>query len=274
MHVCKDCQSAKLVLCQSDGDIVCASCGLVQEAHVIDDTLYGNTKYDEGETCITHYEKLNTSHNNKLTNKKTKDNKELFSKASVCVLGDEFYSLIDDACFLYSSVSHLYKERYNKALCCVCFLYACKKLNTEVEPCRVYGFFGVRMWMHYSKLSILIEHSINNGCNKSMTSKHNSTANNSLLKRMIYECPHLNQQQAWNVINVATQLCEKIQCLISKVKMSKLNACLIYISCSINKYTCVSLAYVSKFYNVSIATLKKHEALIQSILKNGTCTNA
>jgi hypothetical protein len=263
MNICKDCHSAKLVLCHQDGDIVCTSCGLVQEAHVIDDTLYGNTTYDDNDICITHYERLNTSQDIKYTIK------DMFNKASAHILGDEFYNIINDACALYTSVSQLHKGKHNKALCCACFLYACKNINTEVEPSKVYAFFGVRMWMHYSKYIILIEQSMKHSSRQQGCAAQNSSMNNSMLKRMVYDCPHLNQQQAWNVITIATQLYEKIQCLTSNVKMSKMNACLIYISCLINKYDDVSLQFVSKFYNVSIATLKKHEALVQNILKNG-----
>lgn len=256
MNICKDCNSTKLVICRQDGDIVCTSCGLVQEAHVMDDTLYGNTTYDDKDICTTHYEKLNTNQNIKYTIK------DMFNKASAHILGDEFSNIINDACALYTSVSQIHRVKQNKALCCACFLYACKKINTEVEPSKVYTFFGVRMWLHYSKLIILIEQSMKYG-NKF------SKANSSMLKRMVYDCPNLNQQQAWNVIKVATQLYEKIQCMTSNVKMSKMNACLIYISCLINKYDDVTLQFVSKFYNVSIATLKKHESLVQNILKNG-----
>jgi transcription initiation factor TFIIIB Brf1 subunit/transcription initiation factor TFIIB len=254
MDTCKECRSINLVLCQRDGDIVCTSCGLVQEAHVIDDTLYGNTTYGNMESVTIHYEKLQKYKHNK---------NDLFSKASIYILGDEFDNIISEARALYSAISQLHKGRHNKALCCACFLYACKNFNAGVEPSKVYAFFDVRLWLHYSKLSFLIE--------QVMNQKHNvnKVCNYTDLKRMVYECHLLNKQQACQVIHVATQLYNKIQCLTSKVKTSKMNASLIYISCLINKYNDVSLEFVSKFYNVSIATLKKHETLIQTVLKNG-----
>jgi transcription initiation factor TFIIIB Brf1 subunit/transcription initiation factor TFIIB len=39
MDTCTDCGSTQLVLCWSDGDIVCKDCGLVAQSHIIDDSI-------------------------------------------------------------------------------------------------------------------------------------------------------------------------------------------------------------------------------------------
>lgn len=255
---CKSCQSDRLVICQRDGDIVCSKCGLVQEGHIVDDTLYGSASHAEIESRCFHYEVVN-NHQNKKT-------KNIFSQASTEVLGDEFDNVVNDACAMYEPVAGCHRRNNKQALYCVCFILACQKNNTGVDVRNVYAHFQVPMWLHYGKLSLLVDkHRIKHYHNPSAIS----------LRRMVYECCDLNKEQAWKVIQVASQLLERVSCLASKVKMSKLNACLIYIACKINMYEKnVSLERVSQLFGVSVSTLKKHELLIQSALVSHTYTPA
>jgi hypothetical protein len=224
----------------------------VQEAHIIDDTLYGNAYFAEEEegTLSSHHEPL-------MNDKKYSAQWMLFSKASLSILGDDFQQIVEEACRLYGTVAKTCKGMHRKALYCVCFLHACRNKHTGVDARQVYHFFEVPMWHHYSKLCQMI--------NPTDVKDHDKT-----IKRMVYECVDLEEKQIWKVIKIACHLQERVACVSSKVKMNKMNACLIYVSGRINKIDWMSMEYISKLYNVSIPTLRKHELLIQSVLTRCT----
>lgn len=257
---CKSCKSDKLIICHRDGDIVCSSCGLVQEGHIIDDTLYGNISHTELESGY-----IPTA---QPTTEKSNSARIVFAQASIYILGDEFDGVVTDACLSFEVAAKNHRGRCRKALSCVCFLNACKNHKTGVDPKMVYAYFQVPMWLHYSKLNLLLS-----TCEQQNTKTKNKGVKdeNIAIKRMVHGLPGINKNDAWKVINVAYQLQQQVGCLLSKVKISKLNACLIYISCQINKHDKFNMQCVSQIYNVSIPTLKRHELLIQSALVN--CKN-
>lgn len=249
---CKGCAGQRLVICHRDGDIVCTSCGLVQEAHIVDDTMYGNACFAE------EHEGLLDNHYEPLKDDKTHSAEwHIFSKASLSILGDDFQQIVEEAHQLFESVTKTCKGMHKKALYCVCFLNACRNQQTGVDATQVYRYFEVPTWQHYSKLCNLVKPSYVRDYDKT-------------IKRMVYECVKLEEKQMWQVIKIACHLQEKIMCVSSKVKMSKMNACLIYVSAKINKIEWISMEYISKLYNVSLPTLKKHELLIQGVLTKCT----
>jgi len=253
-RTCKHCHSSKLVICQRDGDIVCTGCGLVQEGHLIDDTLFGNMTHNDNENC-SYYRKVE-----KDESATTRAIKLLFRQASTCILGDEFDIIVADACLLCEPVAKLHKGENRYALYCVCFLLACKQNKIGVEPRNVYAYFNVPMWSHYGKLSLEVS--------SHLSKQVKSTPSNTeiLLRRMVHDYLKLDKDTTWKVINVACEIQQRVSCLASKVKTCKLNACLVYISCKINNVEPLSMKQISELYGVSIQTLKRHELLIQSVL--------
>jgi hypothetical protein len=224
----------------------------VQEGHFIDDTLYGNACFAE------EHEGLLGNHHEPLKDDKTHSAEwHIFSKASLSILGDDFQQIVGEAQRLYESVAKTCKGMHKKALYCVCFLHACRNKHTGVDARQIYNFFNVPMWQHYSKLCSLV--------NPKYVKDYDKT-----IKRMVYDCNKLEEKQRWQVITIACHLQERIMCVSSKVKMSKMNACLIYVSGRINKIEWMSMEYISKLYNVSVPTLKKHELLIQGVLARCT----
>jgi transcription initiation factor TFIIIB Brf1 subunit/transcription initiation factor TFIIB len=256
-RICKSCHSSKLVICQRDGDIVCTGCGLVQEGHLIDDTVYGNTKYEDNENC-SYYRKPE-----QVQYTTNRGFKTLFGQASIYILGDEFDTVVVDACLLCEPVAKLHKGEHRNALYCVCFLLACKRKNIGVEARNVYAYFNVPMWSHYGKLSLEVNKHV------SKNAKPKASDSDILLKRMVHNYLNLDKDSAWKVIQVACKIQQQVSCLASKVKTCKINACLVYISCKINKVESISMKQISQLYGVSVQTLQRHELLIQSVLSHG-----
>lgn len=257
LRTCKSCQSDKIRVCQRDGDIVCTTCGLVQEGYLCDETLYGNTPFEDRATCSFSAELLPDD-------KQKKNVQRLFRQASLCILGDEFENIVADAYSLYETVAKRHRGEQKKALYCVCFILACKSNKSGTDPKHVYDYFGVPMWLHYSKLNLEIQ--------TNQTSKKNATRLNDAetsIKRMVYDWLNIDNNYKWKIFKVACQLQHQVECLTSKVRMSKLNACIIYISCKVNNVENMSIERIAELYNVTKSTLRKHELLIQSVLENG-----
>ena len=254
---CIECNSSKIVIYARDGDIVCTNCGLVQEERILDDTFYGNIKYDDMDEMHSYYCEVFEEEN---VNNQVLD---IFKRASLNILGEEFQSIIDCALSLYTEYtkgSTLKRGQNKVAIYCTCFLYACQHHHAGVDAKAIYRYFEIPPWLEYSKIGPCLQQILDR------THAHQET--NDLLKRMVYTCGRFKNQEAWKIITIAKQLEDKVQCLRSKVKTSKLNACLIYIACVVNGVEWASIETISQIYDVSITTLKKHELLIQSVLKN------
>ena len=100
-----------------------------------------------------------------------------------------------------------------------------------------------------------------------------ASSEDDLLTRMVYRVPEsvIAANHTWPVLKTARKLAAIVAPRIPAVKPSKLNVTLIYIACktAIGTATADIAAELVKEFDVSVATMKKHERLVQQILVGG-----
>lgn len=245
-NICNDCGSDQLLIHWREGDIVCSQCGLVKEERILDDTYYGNKPFDED---------VQPSFCDKTQN-------ETVKWAVDILLGDGNSLLIDLCTQLFNAIGRISNKRLKgktrrAALAASIFCaskYHIRGLTAEV----IYNMFEIDMWFMYSDMCALW-----NTCLEFKEVITYSTDDE--LTRMVYGNPDIPYEALKQVCKYCNILKKTVGSHLTNAKISKLNACFIYIACEQLKLQ-ISKKKIHKAYGVSMATLTKHESMIQDIL--------
>jgi transcription initiation factor TFIIIB Brf1 subunit/transcription initiation factor TFIIB len=153
------------------------------------------------------------------------------------------------------------KSSKKKAIMAASVYHASKINKIGLRATDIYRAFGVPLWSDFSKIC---------QCWKGFQGFDeitNTSIENDTLTRMVYMNVYIPLEFLWEVIKNARLILNKIdKCIMNNTKNDKLNACLIYIACQMLGVK-ITQKKICELYDVSAVTLKKHEALIQSLLK-------
>lgn len=241
-HICSDCGGSRVVWTR-DGDVVCTGCGLVLEAHYIDDRperRFFSGDGDDGGDDPCRTERLIEN----------VDPKEQAVKRMIDhILPSEDTPLKEET--MKQLKSHTRKEIHVVA---ACFYKASESLGrgfTAQQVCNMFGVNTKAFWACFDK----------SGCSRHMRSCEAPLA---VCKRMVAglegSFEWFDRKHRQPVIKVMRQLLEVDGC--GSLKSSKFHASVLCIACKITGVPLV-LSDVSKMFDVSIKTIHKHEALLQ-----------
>jgi transcription initiation factor TFIIIB Brf1 subunit/transcription initiation factor TFIIB len=261
-NICLDCGGEDFVTDYHAGDILCKHCGLVKEERIIDDTYKGNLSFSDYEEHSLYFEETKIEDNDdNILDKKDMVYMKSVIKNIIDIENDiSFFNTCKD---LYSIVFRS-KERTTskkKAIMAASVYYASKINRRGLRANDIYHAFDVPLWTDFSKI-----------CQYWKGFKYcdeitDATIENDTLTRMVHMNTYIPLECLWKVIKNARLILQKIdKCIMSSTKNDKLNACLIYIACQMVGVK-ITQKKICELYDVSAVTLKKHEAMIQSLLK-------
>jgi transcription initiation factor TFIIIB Brf1 subunit/transcription initiation factor TFIIB len=231
-QICSDCKSDKLVWDWANGDVVCTSCGLVNQERFIDDRFcykdYEDHEYKETKTIDKKVDNVVSTINSVL-----------------------FNGMISDTNILAEKIQHTYEN--NKKITTadvVAGVYSCEKGMTAQDLCATMNVKPKKFWKSVKK-DVVWEHRLLD-----------------IIKRLVYENVKFIKKEGWSVIKCTMKIIEKIKSSseVQNIKTNKLAISLIYIACVCEKITYDKKEFV-ELYRISLETLKKHEHIIQTILK-------
>lgn len=247
---CFSCQSEKIVHIVADGDIVCTSCGVVQQGHVIDDTYWGNKKYTDN----MDYE------HPKPTSEPPNPLMATLKEACLHLLNMENTFVIERTMYFIGAInskdnSVVKRGDRKRAVLATCFYLATREAaNIGLHANVVYDYFGVPMWKEYTYVICMLDLKV-----------EKDILFYDSLRRMVYDCPDIDINLQWRIIKMAETVREKVHGIVgSSGKPSKLNACYIYIAWKLIEPTKVCLQSFCAHFDISVSTLHKHELLIQT----------
>jgi len=233
MQSCYHCNCFNLVWDWHDGDIVCTSCGTVNQERFIDDNCfykdYENHDYKEP----------------KLVNKKV-DN-------VVSTINTIFFNgMIDDTSRITDKIQNsneIDNNKISKADIVAC-VYDNEKGLTSKELCINMNIKPNKFWKSVKK-DIIWEHRLLD-----------------IIKRLVYSCYDIDAKQHWTVIKCARNIIDRIKYSteLQNIKPDKFAISLIYVACQCEKVMFNKKDFI-KIFGISNETLKKHEHIIQTILE-------
>jgi transcription initiation factor TFIIIB Brf1 subunit/transcription initiation factor TFIIB len=232
-QICSDCKSDKLVWDWANGDVVCTSCGLVNEERFIDDR-FCHKNYDDHEYKET-----------KIIDKKVDQ--------VVSTINSVLYNgMIDDTNIMVERIQHSYENTNKKITTAdvVAGVYSCEKGMTAQELCTTMNVKPKKFWKSV-KNDVVWEQRLLD-----------------IIKRLVYENVKFDKKEQWSVIKCSMKIIERIKnsSEVQNIKTDKLAISIVYIACK-----CEQISYDKKEYGaqyrISVETLKRHEYIIQEILK-------
>ena len=261
-YTCNDCGSFNLITHVADGDIVCRDCGLVKQGCYLDDTYYYNKNFnDNGVTCYESQNIIETSVDCSMMNIVKEVYDTIFA-------GENNHNLIVETMHLCELAKNSLKNKKGShrraiiaaAIYCICRF---KKRGKKAED--IYKLLCIDVWQDFSVVCQAwkdLKEFSNILC---ITSGDNT----SIVTRMVYDNKFIPEGKQWDILKTIKKLMSIIEAssMKSNVRLSKLNASLIFIACEVNCCS-VSRANICDLYGISSITLKKHEALIQEVLKS------
>lgn len=232
-QICSDCNSDKLVWDWANGDVVCTSCGLVNQERFIDDRVfykdYADHEYNETKSIDKKVDKVVSQINSVLYNK-----------------------MVDDTNIIVERIQHSYENDKKKITTAdvVAGVYSCEKGLTARELCISMNVKPKKFWKSV-KSNIVWEQRLLD-----------------IIKRMVYENVKFEKNEEWPIIKCAMKIIERMENSIEvqNIKTNKLAISIVYIACKCEKIMYEKSEFV-KFYNISLETLKRHEYIIQAVLK-------
>jgi transcription initiation factor TFIIIB Brf1 subunit/transcription initiation factor TFIIB len=232
-QICSDCKSDKFVWDWANGDVVCTSCGLVNQERFIDDR-FGYKEYEDHEYKET-----------KIIDKKV-------DKVVSTINSVMFNGMIDDTNMIAEKIQHTY-ENSSKTITTadvVAGVYSCQKGLTAQELCLSMNVKPKKFWKSVKNDVIWDQRLLD------------------IIKRLVSQSVKFEKKQEWPVIKCTIKIIERIKksSEVQNIKTDKLAISLIYIACQ-----CENIIYEMKdfvkHYRISSETLKRHEHIIQTILK-------
>lgn len=233
MQQCFHCESDRLVWDWTNGDIICTSCGTVNQESIIDDKVYykdyEDHEYQEHKTIDKKVVKVVSKINSVLYNGMVDDTNRI---------SDKIQSTCDN------------NNRITTADV-VAGVYACEKGLTANNLCTAMNIKPKMFWKSV-KTNVVWENRLLD-----------------IIKRLVYESVDFDTKKEWSVIKCCMKVIEKIKSCpeIQNIKTDKLAISLIYIACKCEKIPYDKKQFV-QVYKISLETLKRHEHVIQTILTN------
>lgn len=226
--ICTDCKSDRIVWNWTDGDIVCTSCGLVQQERFIDDRVPFK------DYCDYEIERIPL---NKTVQKHTD---------SIYGLSDDIVTATNAWCVETRCVER--QERVKKEDVAA-GVHANMKGVSVRSICNKMNISQSKFWKAVSK------------------KKESESDCGAMMKRLVYESEYIPKKRSWDVIKVGNKILDVIKGSkhIQTLKPDKLALSLIIISCEINKLG-KKRSFACKDYGISVDTVRKHERLIQDLL--------
>jgi transcription initiation factor TFIIIB Brf1 subunit/transcription initiation factor TFIIB len=278
-NVCNDCGSHNIKLDWAAGDRVCTDCGLVKEAHCVDDRAEWR--------CF------------EMTDKATENQcrvgtvvKDLDTPLSGTRIGDKRLAALQFRCdpkeppivqeatrivrFVLGMDEAVAEETIKwlktgrtsvpkkQAVIAVAIYIACDRLQRGIRLQHIIGALGVdqrSFWAVYSHYHPQQQQQ-SHGCLYQQ------------LVRTIHTLDWVPTTMTWTVLKVSRQLCEHIKKdpILSAKKPSKLVAALVYVACRIANIHC-TIDNVCTSTGVSKPTIREHEKHIQRLLQSTRATS-
>ena len=232
-QICSDCKSDKLVWDWANGDVVCTSCGLVNEERFIDDRF-----------CYKNHE------DHEYTETMIIDKKV---EQVVSTINSALYNgIIDDTNIITERIQHNYENNNKKITTAdvVANVYSCEKGVTAHELCTTMNVKPKTFWKSVKNDVVLEKRLLD------------------IIKRKVYENVKFEKKEEWPIIKCSMKIIERIKnsSVVQNIKTDKLAISIVYIACKCEKISCDKKEYVAQ-YRISLETLKRHEYIIQEILK-------
>lgn len=238
MENCNHCKSYNLVWDWANGDIVCASCGTINQEKFIDDRHYHRDFEDHEYTEMKNI-------NPKIGNTVSAVNAVLYNG-----LIDDTHSIVDNVDNIINNNEDDKKLTTTKI---VAGIYDTEQGLTAKELCSKMNVKSKKFWKSVKTDSI------------------NENRLYDIVKRNVYNNNKIISKDNWSVIKCAKKIIEKVQNSpeLQNIKPDKLAITLLYISCQCVKIN-ISKKDITKMYGVSQDTLYRHESIIQTILKKNS----
>jgi transcription initiation factor TFIIIB Brf1 subunit/transcription initiation factor TFIIB len=233
MQTCNHCQSDRLVWDWANGDVVCTSCGTINQERFIDDKC--NYRDYESHEC------KEPKVINKNLNKVVSDVNTIF-----------YNGMIDDTSKITENIQSMCDNNTTAKVSkadIVASVYACEKGLTAKELCTNMNVKSNKFW-------------------KSV--KNDTVWENRLLdiiKRLVYGCDEFDTKNHWVIIKSARKIIDRIKSSpeLQNLKPDRFAVSLIYVACNCEKL-CQNKKKFVKLFGMSLETLLKHEHIIQTIL--------
>lgn len=260
-YTCNDCGSINLITHVADGDIVCRDCGLVKQGCYLDDTYNYNKSFNDD--ILPCYETQN------IIEKPVDCSMLNIIKEVYDTLfeGDNNHNLIVSTMHLCEVAKNSMKNKkgsHKRAIIAAAVYCTCRFQKRGKRAEDIYKLLRIDVWQDFSAVCQAWKDL------KEFSNVGNITSgdNTSIATRMVYDNKFIPEGKQWDVLKTIKKLMSIIEAstMKSNVRLSKLNASLIFIACEINCCS-VSRANICDLYGISSITLKKHEALIQEVLK-------
>lgn len=230
MQSCKHCKSDRLVWDWANGDVVCTSCGTINQEKFIDDNCYYRDYEDHD------YKEQKTI--NKSVDKCVSDINAMF-----------FNGMIDDTSRISESIQNMCdKPKVSKADV-VAGVYSCEKGLTANELCTNMNVKSSKFWKSVKKDTVWENRLLD------------------IIKRLVYGCCDIETNDHYKVIKCARKIVDIIKPSpeVQNIKPNKLAISLIYVACTCEKI-CLDKKKFVKLFGMSVETLHRHEQIIQTIL--------
>ncbi len=245
-QVCLDCKSDKLVWDWASGDVVCTGCGLVAQERFIDDRV-AYKDYDE--YCPKTSKILTSPPIDQTTLKQTKVVNAVFLNEVLEDTHDVVLS-IQRLCDKEPAINVSVSKKAN----ITSGIYARVQGLPVDALCQTMNIKTSSFWKATTRQGI---------------SQVPERRFQDLLKRTVYSCQYIPKNSEWQVLKFATKilsvLLEKSH-IIQGIKPNRLIISIMIIACEVAKVEVTRKDMCSK-YKLSMDTLKKHESIIQDVLK-------
>lgn len=235
MQTCNHCQSDRLIWDWANGDVVCTSCGTINQEKFIDDKCYYRDFED--------HEYKETKLIDKSVNKYVSDVNTIF-----------YNGMIDDTSRITENIQSMCesnkntKNKISKADI-VAGVYVCEKGLTAKELCTNMNVKTNKFWKSVKKDTIWENRLLD------------------IIKRLVYGCVEFETKNHWIIIKCARKIIDRIKSSpeLQNIKPDRFAVSLIYVACDCEKLSLNKKKFV-KLFGMSLETLLKHENIIQTIL--------
>ena len=256
--ICSDCKADGRFVWTSDGDIVCTRCGLVKEGHVISEEPEWRCFEDDDlveKTRVDFYDE------------------DRDKKASV-MYKEHLHHFEDDV--LMNMVDEMFnplpfvkpcKTTRRLVILGVCVYLASKILGRSYEPCQICRMMNIPFtndfYVQQNQVLDYLQAYHQDRYGKVWTAIRSNTMIKSIVHTLGAQCAI----EEWRVIRVAEEMYNKVVVSFGHTgKTSTFSISVVYAACRALQIQNVCANDFVKVFNITKATLAKHEQYIQNAL--------
>lgn len=258
MHVCSDCRGYQFVW-DNNGDVVCTTCGLVKIERYIDDRPEWGS-YNAYDMCRAAL----------LIEEDHESDQVKEAKAFLQVIENDeplVATCIELYCIAIDKLRVIH-TKHKKNIMAICIYHASCHVQRGLIPEHVMAMMQVNSADFWKESYNVSQTWTDLSYYDSLMSAVASAS--SAYQRLVHilESVVWLGKRKWDVIKAANILFHRIQGthVIGRVKQSKLHPTIIYIACMVCGIK-VELRELCRCLNTSVTTVKKHEAMIQDVLR-------